>query len=152
MPKKYTSHFIRGYFDGDGSIWKTNFYKGGKDYYYANIISASKQILDDIYNYLGFGIVRKIKGKYYEIKFCQTDCIKLFNIIYKDATFKLERKYNKFLQINSDYKFWTKEEDNIILQHINDRNTKDLIPRLPNRNLSTIQARKNHLRKIINDS
>ena len=147
MPNKYISHFIRGFFDGDGSIWKTNFYCGGKDYYYANIVSASQQILDDIHNYLGFGKVKKIKNKYYELKFCQTDCIKLFDIIYKDATFKLQRKYDKFLKISSDYKFWTEEEDAIILKHINKKQTKNLVPMLPNRNLATIQARKNYLRK-----
>ena len=147
MPNKYISHFIRGFFDGDGSIWKTNFHHGGKDYYYANIVSASKQILDDIHNYLGFGNVKKIKNKYYELKFCQTDCIKLFNIIYKDAPFKLQRKYDKFLKISSDYKFWTEEEDAIILKYINERQTKNLVPMFPNRNLATIQARKNYLRK-----
>lgn len=152
IPKKYISHFIRGFFDGDGSIWKTNFYSGGKDYYYANIISASKQILEDISIYLDFGSLNKVKNKYYELKFCQSDCIKLSNIIYKDAPFKLERKYNKFLQINSQYKLWTKEEDDIILKQINDRNTKYLVSMLPDRNLSTIQTRKNYLRKKIYDS
>lgn len=152
IPKKYISHFIRGFFDGDGSIWKTNFYPGGKDYYYANIISASKQILEDIHEYLGFGNVNIVKNKYYELKFCQTDCIKFFNTIYKDATFKLERKYNKFLQIDSRYKLWTKAEDAIILKQINSRKTKNLVPMLPHRNLATIQTRKNYLRKMINDS
>lgn len=152
IPKKYISHFIRGFFDGDGSIWKTNFYPGGKDYYYANIISASKPILEDIHEYLGFGNVNIVKNKYYELKFCQTDCIKFFNTIYKDAPFKLERKYNKFLQIDSHYKLWTKAEDDVILKQINSRKTKNLVSMLPNRNLATIQTRKNYLRKIINDS
>lgn len=147
IPKKYISHFIRGFFDGDGSIWKTNFYQGGKDYYYANIVSASQKILKDIHNYLGFGKLNKIKNKYYELKFCQSDCIKLYNIIYKDANFKLNRKYKKFLQIDSRYKFWTQEEDNIIIAHIDEKNTKNLVNLLPNRVLSTIQARKNYLRK-----
>jgi len=153
MPKKYISHFIRGFFDGDGSIWKTNFYPGGKDYYYANIVSGSKQILDDINNYLGFGRVNKIKNKYYELKFNQKDCIKLFNIIYSNCDFKLIRKYNKFLAIDKDskYKFWTKHEDKIILKHINKRDTKHLLNMLPGRNLKTIQARKNYLRRK-NDS
>ena len=71
----------------------------------------------------------------------------MFDIIYKDATFKLQRKYDKFLKISSDYKFWTEEEDAIILKHINKKQTKNLVPMLPNRNLATIQARKNYLRK-----
>lgn len=147
IPKKYLSHFIRGFFDGDGSIWKTKFKKGGKDYYYANIVSASPFILQDIYNFLQLGKISKIKNKYYEIKFCQSDCIKLANVIYKDANIKLERKYKKFLAIHQDYHFWSKTEDQVILDHIKERNTKQLIPLLPNRNHKTIQARKNYLRK-----
>ena len=152
IPKKYIPHFIRGFFDGDGSIWKTNFRSGGKDYYYANFISASKNILQDIRDYLGFGRLNKIKNKYYELKFCQSDCIKLFAIIYKEATFKLERKYNKFLLIDKQYHFWTKHEDDIIIEHLNERNTKQLISLLPQRNYKAIQARKNYLRKLHNDT
>lgn len=152
IPKKYMSHFIRGFFDGDGSIWKTNFYIGGKDYYYSDIISASKDILVGIHKYLGFGSVKKIKDKYYELKFCQSDSIKLGQIMYHDAEFKLERKYKKFLLINTQYRFWLPQEDEIILRYIKDRNTKQLIDLLPNRNYKAIQARKNHLRKIYNES
>lgn len=152
MPKKYISHFIRGFFDGDGCISKTNFHIGGKDYYYASIISASKCILQDIHKFLQFGHLNKIKNKYYELKFCQSDCIKLANIIYKDANFKLERKYNKFLLIDIQYHFWSQKEDNIILQHIKDRNTKQLIELIPNRHYKSIQARKNYLRKLHNVS
>ena len=152
IPKKYISHFIRGFFDGDGSIWKTNFFAGGQDYYYANIVSASYHILKDIHEFLGFGVLSKIKNKYYELKFCQSDCIKLYNIIYNNANFKLDRKHNKFLLINTTYKFWSKQEDDIIIKHITERNTKQLIPLLPNRNYKSIQARKNLLRKLHNDT
>jgi len=150
IPNKYIAHFLRGFFDGDGSIWKTNFYKGGKDYYYSNIVSASQQILIDFQNYLGFGNLRKVKDKYYELTFSQTDCLKLFNIMYKDAKFKLDRKYNKFLLINNKYKFWSKLEDDIIISYLNQRDTKNLITLLPNRSPKAIQARKNYLRKIYN--
>lgn len=152
IPQKYISHFIRGFFDGDGSIWKTKFTKKGADYYYANIASASRRILEDINNFLGFGTLRTVRNKYYELKFCQSDCLKLYDIIYKDANFKLERKYNKFLLINSSYKFWTSDEDQIIYNNINSRDTKCLIPLLPLRNYKAIQARKNYLRKKCNAS
>lgn len=84
-------------------------------------IRPSKDILQDIYDYLGFGAIKKIKNKYYELKFCQSDCIKLFNIMYKDSAFKLERKYNKFLLIDTQYRFWTEDEDAIIIKHLTER-------------------------------
>lgn len=152
MPRKYIPHFIRGFFDGDGSIWKTNFYKGGKDYYYANIVSASPSILRDIHNFLQIGKFSKIKNKYYELKFCQSDCVKLASIIYTNANIKLDRKYKKFLLIDRHYYFWTENEDQIILKYIEERNTKQLIRLLPNRSYKNIQARKNYLRKLYNVS
>jgi intein/homing endonuclease len=151
IPKKYISHFIRGFFDGDGSIWKTKFYQDGRDYYYANIVSGSEQILKDIQKFLGFGTINKIKNKYYEIKFSQSQCVKLKIIMYKNATFRLERKYQKFVNINSTYKLWSKKEDDIILNKIDERNTKQLIPMLPHRTPKTIQTRKNYLRKQKNE-
>ena len=115
-------------------------------------MSASRDILQGMQEHLGFGRVCKIKNKYYELKFCQTDCIKLFNFIYRNATFKLQRKYDKFLLIDKQYYFWTKDEDSIIIKHLKERNTKQLIKLLPTRNYKAIQARKNYLRKSYNES
>jgi hypothetical protein len=100
MSKKYIPDFIRGYFDGDGCIWRTK----NQNYYYSNIISMSINIIQDINNYLGFGRIRQkktSKGKsYYELIFCQSDTLKLKKIIYKDPnSIKLDRKYQKFLLI-----------------------------------------------------
>jgi hypothetical protein len=148
IPNKYISHFMRGFFDGDGSIWKTQFRKNGKDYYYANIISASKKILSGFQKYLRFGNLRKIKNKYYELSFSQTNCLKLFTILYKDAEFKLDRKYDKFLLIDTKYKLWSKLEDEKIVSCLQQRDTKQLISILPDRSPKAIQARKNYLRKI----
>lgn len=92
-------HFIRGFFDGDGSVWKHN-----------NRIHVSftgnKDFLEDLMNYLYKEKI--IDNKYviseYEnknvcdFKFAKTKSIKnFFDYIYKDSTIHLERKYNKFL-------------------------------------------------------
>lgn len=41
--------------------------------------------------------------------------------MYKDSAFKLERKYNKFLLIDTQYRFWTEDEDAIIIKHLTER-------------------------------
>lgn len=56
VPKKYMKDFIRGCFDGDGSLSFTNRYRKDKGYYErcrrAKITSASKDFIYSIYEYL----------------------------------------------------------------------------------------------------
>lgn len=92
-------HFIRGFFDGDGSVWKHN-----------NRIHVSftgnKDFLEDLMNYLykekiidNKYIISEYENKNVcDFKFAKTKSIKnFFDYIYKDSTIHLERKYNKFL-------------------------------------------------------
>jgi len=145
IPQKYLGDFIRGYFDGDGSIWKS---RKNPDYYTGSIVSASKQFLLDLQQLIGFGNVREThNGKYFSLDFSQSNLLKLKNLIYSDPTkVVLNRKYDKFTQINHIDRTWSKEEDDLLLEHLNTK-IKEITHLFPNRSDKTIQARKNLLRK-----
>jgi len=109
IPEKYLSHFIRGYFDGDGCLYHDqNFYHNEMV-----IASCSLNILEQIEKTLQkFDIIRqysyitiinkcgyfRIRNKKELIAFCQ--------FIYKNSTIHLKRKYEKYklIQKNARYK------------------------------------------------
>ena len=141
IPVDYWGDYLRGFFDGDGSIWKTIFRKNAKPYYYANFVSASVKFLENIRDRIGFGTIRAIRKKYFELKFNQRQCLELYKIMYaNEHGFRLERKHRRFLKIDIKYKFWTKEEDEILFQY---SSKKDLIKLLPDRSWESIKVRKN---------
>lgn len=99
LPEELMPHFIRGFFDGDGSVWKSNnlthvSFTGNKkfltelmEYLYKNKIIDKKYIMYEYTN-----------KNAYNFKFSKKETIeKFFNYIYKDSTIHLNRKYNKFL-------------------------------------------------------
>lgn len=93
VSEKYMSHFIRGYFDGDGCIQKQSF----------QIISS-----DDFCNALQRYLYNKLKIKSY-LRKCDkvsrifvhkhNDITQLKKYIYDDATIYLNRKHTKFLEL-----------------------------------------------------
>lgn len=94
IPKEMLSHFIRGYFDGDGSIYKKNDRNAP-----GVTIVGSKVICEQLKDYFGFGhIYHDINDLYrYEIfKKSEVECFR--DIIYRDSNemIKLDRKYDKF--------------------------------------------------------
>jgi len=98
-------HFIRGYFDGDGSISITKTHKlpvlniAGTE----NVTESIKKIL--IKN--GMKNVRvepyaskKVKNKlWYTIISNKKDVLTFYEYVYKGATIFMERKHNKFIEI-----------------------------------------------------
>lgn len=144
IPKKYIGDFVRGYFDGDGSIWKNE----KRGHYTGSIVSASKQVLIDLQKLIGFGTVRSThKGKYFVLEFNQTALLKLKDLIYKDRdSVVLHRKYEKFLKIDPKISLWTNNEDNLLLSNFY-KKIKDIFYLFPNRSKASIQSRKNFLRK-----
>lgn len=100
IPDHLRRHFIRGYFDGDGSlgIYKTD---------YNPKIMCSCLGTEDVLN----GILRdtdlprhfRNKKEHAEetlsFEFVSEKCMRFLNYIYKDSTIYLERKYNKYLDI-----------------------------------------------------
>lgn len=97
VPKEYLSDFIRGFFDGDGSIYNRD---GGR--INTAFTSASKVFIDNLWNVLKeeAGIEG---GSYdascYTLRFGNKDSIKLGKFMYKNnPELFLLRKKNKFME------------------------------------------------------
>jgi AraC-like DNA-binding protein len=108
ISKELIPHFIRGYFDGDGSIWKqTN--KNGKDLQYNVSFVGTDAILTYIMdNLLEANAIkrryalnkRKPTHVVSNIKFGGNNNVLLFlNHLYNDANIFLERKHNIYLDL-----------------------------------------------------
>ncbi len=141
IPEEYWGSYLRGLFDGDGSIWRCKFRPSNPYYYYSDFISASYEYLKYIRDRLGFGVLRKIKNKYYELKFCQSESLMLFEIMYKNNCYRMERKYKKFLKIKPQARKWQPKEIEILIQYNKDKDK--LIELLPNRTWESIKTKKN---------
>jgi hypothetical protein len=94
VPEEYISHYIRGYFDGDGNI---NYKK-----YCVSFVGGSQQFMQTFkerLELLGFLPYIKNKGKHYRLFITGRRSIKLFSeFIYKDKQLYLKRKYEMFQQ------------------------------------------------------
>jgi len=107
VPEKLLSHFIRGYFDGDGSINKSQPYKNTKRDEYRISFIGTLNFLENIKNLLNCNHL-KLEDK--NTHFClqingNLQVLNILeNIVYKDATIYLTRKFNKFLDLKSMYK------------------------------------------------
>lgn len=120
VPELYLNHFIRGVFDGDGSVGLIDRIINGAEYkeQYINFIGSNEFIIGLIekLNFLdhinksstnnGNNIQIFIKNK--------KDFISMYNYLYKDATIYLNRKYNKFQEalnfLNSKPYFYSGEK------------------------------------------
>lgn len=89
------SHFIRGYFDGDGCV---AFYPEYKSYRYT--IQGTRDLLNYIVESaeLTHYDIRTTKSKCFELLiYSKGECEKFHNYIYANRHYFLERKYNKSL-------------------------------------------------------
>ena len=103
-------HFIRGYFDGDGTfclgLQKPNI---GRRINYSlkytfYLVSKTKKILEDIQNFFQENNiktkietnVRHEKITYRLVSYSKNECVKIYNLLYSDSNLYLSRKYNKF--------------------------------------------------------
>lgn len=100
LDEKYYPDFIRGFFDGDGSVYEDNAIG-------LNFTSHNTEILQnilDVFEKLGVPPVtlyeyRYRRGNYY-IRYRTKAAIKIYDIFYRDpGCFKLPRKYIKFSEI-----------------------------------------------------
>lgn len=106
IPEEYELDFIRGYFDGNGSI--------GLQYPSGSITAQIRTRIFSGSEHLAFGIqeilqkhglkfknVNKAKGKeVYEICYSTKESLLLYDLFYKDEDcMKLKRKYDKFKEI-----------------------------------------------------
>lgn len=107
IPKKYFFDYLRGCFDGDGSIysywdkrWKSSFM------FYVSFISASKNhidwLQDEIYKHLLIKghITKDGKGSTLQLKYAKADSLKIINKMYKGKRVTcLSRKKLKIIKI-----------------------------------------------------
>jgi len=105
VPKDYLPDFIRGVFDGDGSVF---FKDSQRSPLRSKFISCSMNFIDDLQKSLEYlGLPKRtvykrktINAWSYEIVYDHKDSMKLFDILYKDTqnSLFLERKYRLFTQ------------------------------------------------------
>jgi len=107
MPKNCRREFIRGVFEGDGSVFILNRAKGRK-LLNTKFSSASEDFIRGIGNilYEDLGLMPKIYSRvdnrtedgntYWELRYGGRESMALYYYMYKDATFYLERKKAKF--------------------------------------------------------
>lgn len=112
IPKAFMADFIRGYFDGDGSVYFTT-YNRTKDHqrqtdFRCNFTSGSSKFLHSLRNLLTkeLGLFpRKVcgygNGNQYKLEYAGKDAVKLLQFMYKNLKAPyLERKfaiYQKYL-------------------------------------------------------
>lgn len=98
IPDNYKRHFIRGYFDGDGSIIIDKNNKAR-----LNIVSLNNSLMFSIYQYIQkfFNVGKLKKENYYlRIVFSGNPSVKGFlDWLYDDANFYMKRKYNVYQAI-----------------------------------------------------
>lgn len=98
IPKDYISHFIRGYFDGDGSL---HWLKGTNNYR-ISFTSGSKNFLEEVLKELQLSnlSIQKSNNEAYYIQISgRRQVVSVLNYMYKDSTdnIRLLRKYNLYL-------------------------------------------------------
>lgn len=106
VPEDYLPDFIRGVFDGDGSVFfekrskpsplRTNFVSGCKDF-----IDGLEKSLESLGMPARTIYRQKTKNAWsYKLVYCHRDSIKLLKILYKNTQNRLflERKYKRFLE------------------------------------------------------
>lgn len=112
LPYMKSNHFVRGFFDGDGTIYTTSAYtKQGKLYYInrTEFTCSNIKFVEDLNNYISSEIEilpRTInykainKSGNYFIRYQGKLLLKFCAWLYKDSEgLRLERKYQKYLEI-----------------------------------------------------
>lgn len=107
LPREFFRHYVRGFFDGDGCVVFSSFYrkKRNKKEHYLQVVLTSKyqKFLRQLYR----GLRKRAGlqgGSLYEysraqrLRYSQRDTLKLFVFLYKDVKMRLRlmRKYRIF--------------------------------------------------------
>lgn len=98
IPKDYVSHFLRGYFDGDGSLH----YLASTNNYRISFL-GNKPFLEEIRNVLNvpkISIAQDRNKNVYQLQISgRKQVVRILNYLYQDSDSKmrLDRKYNKYL-------------------------------------------------------
>lgn len=97
ISKEYISHYIRGYFDGDGSVYKT------RNRYYCEIVGTENFLKEMSNQLLDANIIQFVEkcssSSIWRLRFSSSQILKLYNYMYKDCKdLYLSRKKKKFEQ------------------------------------------------------
>lgn len=97
-------HYIRGYFDGDGSICESFSNKNSiTATLYTTFASGCKEYADELFNFLQKTLHLNGNNQDYvtksQLKFNTNDSITLLNWMYNNCNVYLDRKYAKYLEI-----------------------------------------------------
>lgn len=100
IPSQYVKDFIRGYVDGDGSL--RYFARLRSPYFELSISSGSKEFLIILEKIIADRLsisskISKNKNECYLLRYSCARGLKLAEWLYKDRSFYLERKFNKYL-------------------------------------------------------
>lgn len=100
---KYVKHYIRGLFDGDGSLYSYN-QANGKERHELSIVSGSIKMIEDITkivkDHLKIDMKYRLSRNLHEIRLYDQFQIKMFlDWLYSDSTVHLDRKYNKAIAV-----------------------------------------------------
>ena len=107
LPEELIPHFIRGYFDGDGSIHTTKFCEtnnGKKRYRERNVFSiiGTVDFLEDIRRHIPVKLTKQeCRSENMEYLTCNVDSrlLCIYDYLYSNATIFLTRKFNKWNSI-----------------------------------------------------
>lgn len=100
IESKFNSHFIRGVFDGDGCLFKSEKYKGTNRI----TIISNELFCNDLKSIIEseIGINVKINNKTNTVKLLSisgnNQISKFLDWIYMDSELRMDRKYNKYLE------------------------------------------------------
>lgn len=105
VPIELEYHFIRGFFDGDGSLIRSQ-RKNSNHISYSINFTTTKLFAEWLQNKFNMGQVFKEKRRehtwYYGLSGNQ-QVIKFYHLLYDNATIWLDRKYNKFQELLEKY-------------------------------------------------
>lgn len=109
VPDKYLKHYIRGYFDGDGSICESfSNINSRRSSIYATFASGCKEFVEALYSYINNtlgtgGHLQTFKDSVkWQIKYNTNDAKTLLHYLYSDATVYLDRKYALYQKLIVD--------------------------------------------------
>lgn len=109
MPRNMLRHFIRGYFDGDGSICESFSNKNSiTATIYATFACGSFKFIDYLFTFLKaeLGVNGYLQdfntGKKWQIKYNTNDAKKLLHYMYDNSSVYLDRKFQLFNRIVVD--------------------------------------------------
>ena len=107
VPKEFQSAFVRGYFDGDGTLGLYPHSSKNKNLEESLIIVGTKPFLEKMQEIIGVGYLLQKKNcnkLTYRLSYSTKKAFNAAKTIYKNATIYLDRKYNIYINEYCPYR------------------------------------------------